>query len=49
MNWLEAQPNKHPRTASRIVDGEAVIVLPEMISPYIEIAEQGIRCLTAIP
>jgi hypothetical protein len=29
MNWLKTQPNKHPRTASRIVDGEAVIVLPE--------------------
>jgi hypothetical protein len=28
MNWLEAQPKKHPRTASRQVDGEAVIVLP---------------------
>ena len=28
-NWLDAQPNKHPRTASRLVDGEAVIVLPE--------------------
>jgi len=29
MNWLDAQPRKHPRTASRLVDGEAVIVLPE--------------------
>jgi hypothetical protein len=29
MNWLETQPNRHPRTASRLVDGEAVIVLPE--------------------
>ena len=28
MNWIEAQPKKHPRTASRLVDGEAVIVLP---------------------
>lgn len=29
MNWLEVQPDKHPRTASRLVAGEAVIVLPE--------------------
>ena len=29
MNWLDAQPHKHPRTASRLVDGQAVIVLPE--------------------
>jgi hypothetical protein len=29
MNWLDAQPDKHPRTASRLVDGEAVIILPE--------------------
>lgn len=29
MNWLEVQPDKHPHTASRLVDGEAVIVLPE--------------------
>lgn len=29
MNWLEIQPGKHPRTASRLVAGEAVIVLPE--------------------
>ena len=28
MNWLETQPSKHPRTASRLVDGEAVIILP---------------------
>ena len=28
MNWLQARPKKHPRTASRLVDGEAVIVLP---------------------
>jgi hypothetical protein len=29
MNWLDARPDKHPRTASRLVDGEAVIILPE--------------------
>ncbi len=29
MNWLDARPNKHPRTASRLVDGQAVVVLPE--------------------
>jgi hypothetical protein len=28
-NWLDTQPTKHPRTASRLVDGEAVVVLPE--------------------
>lgn len=29
MKWLDAKPTKHPRTASRLVDGEAVVVLPE--------------------
>jgi hypothetical protein len=29
MNWLDARPEKHARTASRLVDGEAVIILPE--------------------
>lgn len=29
MKWLDAKPIKHPRTASRLVDGEAVVVLPE--------------------
>jgi len=29
MNWLDAKPNKHPRTASRLVDDQAVVVLPE--------------------
>lgn len=28
-SWLDAKPNKHPRTASRLVDGQAVVVLPE--------------------
>ena len=29
MNWLDARPNKHPRTASRLIDGMAVIITPE--------------------
>ena len=29
MNWLESRPNKHPRTASRLIDGKAVIITPE--------------------
>jgi reverse gyrase len=29
MNWLDDRPDGHARTASRLVDGEAVIILPE--------------------
>ncbi len=29
MNLLDKRPVKHPRTASRVIDGEAVIVIPE--------------------
>jgi len=29
MNLLDKRPIKHPRTASRVIEGEAVIVVPE--------------------
>ena len=29
MSLLDKRPAKHPRTASRVIDGEAVIVIPE--------------------
>lgn len=29
MTLLDKCPNRHPRTASRVIDGEAVIVIPE--------------------